>query len=390
MTFTAIPNQQKLHPKKEIWRKRFLSQPHQLFFTSSIVFAFTAMILTMISLIGKIPLDFSIVHSFGLIYGVFTNAFLGFLITVIPKYTTSTPIASKTYFPIWIAYQIAILIGLFESILMGKILIAGILFYICKVLYDNIKEGYNSSKQESYILTGLLGLSAILLCFEAVSGLDLSVLIFYAYLINLVFVVAQKMIPSFYSVFTQEPKWEKPNYFIYIALILFFLIGVSTQFELNLLNKTITLISLAFFSYFLFNLNIYKRTPPIISILIVGFIWLEIGIIALFIESFFEIKALRLSLHIFALGFVLNLLIGFGSRVIMGHAAPPQKITADRFIVALFILTQAIIVARLFSSLLFLNNLPLFTGLLHLSIFLWTMLFLGWTIRFWKTILRVK
>ena len=297
---------------------------------------------------------------------------------------------SKTYFPIWIAYQIALLIGLFGSIVAGKALVTVTLIYVCKVLYSNIKQGYSPSKEESYTLTALLGLSAVLLSLEVISGLDLSILIFYGYLMNMIFVVAQKMIPSFYSVFTQEQKWEKPKYFNYIALVLFYLIGVSAQFEFNILNKIITLISLAFFSYFIFNLNVYKNTPPIISILVVSFIWLEIGMIALFLESVFDIQALKLSLHIFALGFVLNLLIGFGSRVIMGHAVPAQKITADRFVISLFILTQVIIITRITSSLLFLNNSSLFTGLLHLSIFLWIVLFLGWTFRFWKTILRVN
>jgi len=391
MTFTTQPqNAPHIEPKKVPCIERFISQPHQLFFTSSIAFALITMILTMISLIGKVPLDFSVVHGFGLIYGVFTNAFLGFLITVIPRYTTSFEIESKTYLPIWIAYQLALLLGLFGSIFFGKLALAVVLFYTCKVFYYNIKEGYYTSKEESYILTALLLLSAILLSFEIVSGLDLSVLIFYGYLMNLVYIVAQKMIPSFYSVFTREAKWEKPKYFNYFAMVLMVFLGITIQFELLFFNKIIALIALGLFSYFIFNLNIYKKTPPIIFILTLGLIWFEVGIITLFIESIFEIQALKLSLHIFALGFVLNLLIGSGSRVIMGHATPPQKITADKFLISLFVLTQFIVVTRIVSSLLFFNGSELFTGLLHLSIFLWIVLFCGWVLKFGMIIIRLK
>jgi len=391
MTFTTQqPNEPRIEPKREPWIKRFISQPHQLFFTSSIIFALITMILTMISLIGKVPLDFSVVHGFGLIYGVFTNAFLGFLITVIPRYTTSFEIESKTYLPIWIAYQLALLLSLFGSVFFGKIAVTMVLFYICKVFYSNIKKGYYTSKEESYILTTLVLLSAIFLSCEVISGLDLSILIFYGYLINLVYIVAQKMIPSFYSVFTREQKWEKPKYFNYFAITLMILLGITIQFELLFLNKIIALIALGLFSYFIFNLNIYKKTPPIIFILTLGLIWFEVGIITLFIESIFEIQALKLSLHIFALGFVLNLLIGFGSRVIMGHATPPQKITADKFLISLFVLTQFIVVTRIVSSLLFFNGSELFTGLLHLSIFLWIVLFCGWVIKFGMIIIRLK
>jgi len=391
MTFTTQqPNEPRIEPKREPWIKRFISQSHQLFFTSSIIFALITMILTMISLIGKVPLDFSVVHGFGLIYGVFTNAFLGFLITVIPRYTTSFEIESKTYLPIWIAYQLALLLSLFGSVFFGKIAVAMVLFYICKVFYSNIKKGYYTSKEESYILTTLVLLSAIFLSCEVISGLDLSILIFYGYLINLVYIVAQKMIPSFYSVFTREQKWEKPKYFNYFAITLMILLGITIQFELLFLNKIIALIALGLFSYFIFNLNIYKKTPPIIFILTLGLIWFEVGIITLFIESIFEIQALKLSLHIFALGFVLNLLIGFGSRVIMGHATPPQKITADKFLISLFVLTQFIVVTRIVSSLLFFNGSELFTGLLHLSIFLWIVLFCGWVLKFGMIIIRLK
>ena len=90
-----------------------------------------------------------------------------------------------------------------------------------------------------------------------------------------------------------------------------------------------------------------------------------------------------------ALGFVLNLLIGFGSRVILGHSVPPQKITADKLTIILFGLVQIIVMTRIVSSLLFMGNSPLFNGLLHLSSTLWIALFILWGLRYGKALLRL-
>jgi uncharacterized protein involved in response to NO len=145
-----------------------------------------------------------------------------------------------------------------------------------------------------------------------------------------------------------------------------------------------------YFGYIVINFNIYKKTPPILSILVLAFIWLEIGFVSLFIESIFEITSLKLSLHIFAIGFVTNLLIGFGSRVVMGHAVPTQKIFADKITVFLFVFTQIIVLTRVLSSIFFLNDLNIFMDLLYVSAALWIILFILWTLRYGKTLLRLN
>jgi len=376
-------------PPKEPWKVRFISQPHQLFFTSALLFALITMGSTLLFLLGIGTFDFEIIHGFGLLFGVFTNAFMGFLITVIPRYTTSYEIEPKVYFPIWVLYQIAILFGLFIDPIVGKIAVVTVTFYMCKVLYFNIMDGYFTTKKESFILTGILLFGAVLLLIEILLGKSTPYLLFWSYLLPLVFVVAQKMIPAFYSSNTGETPWQKPKYILEISLALFLSLGVVIEFEFIMAQKIVALFALSFFSYFIFNLNIYKKTPPIVAILVVAFVWFWIAIVALFLESVFEIQALKLSLHIMALGFVLNLLIGFGSRVILGHSVPPQKITADKLTIILFGLVQLIVMTRVVSSLLFMGNSPLFNGLLHLSSTLWIALFILWGLRYGKALLRV-
>jgi uncharacterized protein involved in response to NO len=389
MTFSTSYDFIPLTPQKPpSWSTKFTSQPHQLFFVSAVFFAIAIMLATFISFIKEVSFDFYLIHSFGLTFGVFTNAFLGFLITVIPKYTSSTVIDKKRYFIPWVVLQLGIIIPLFGFEEIGKLVVIGVLVYFNTIFYQTIKKGRAIDKKDSIFLNIVLSFGVIFLFCEVIFHINLSLLIFFGYLLTLVFTVAQRMIPAFYSSNLQILPWEKPRFLVEISMILFLALGIVIQFEFAMLFKIVSLLSMVFFGYIIFNLNIYKKAPAILSILMIAFIWLELGFIILFLESILETPTLKLALHIFAIGFVGNLLIGFGSRVIMGHAVPAQKIVADKLTQYLFILIQIIVITRITASLLFLNNSPIFMGFLHFSAWLWIILFLVWTFRYGKTLLR--
>lgn len=382
MYFTTQP------PIHKPWIQRFIDQPHQLFFVSTIFFAFYTMIGTFLSLIGK-EVDFGILHTFGLLFAVFTNAFLGFLITVIPKYTASQIIEKPTYLFIWGLYQIAIFLVLFGFVFIGKVLLIAVLLYVVTIFFKTIKKGTSYDKQESYLLTFLLFATVFMLLAEIITQKDFSILIFYGYLLNIVFLVALKMIPNFYSIYTKRTKWQKPKYILELSILLLFCMGLTSQFELLLFGKFVALFALVFSGYIIFKLDIYTKTPPIISILVASFLWFYLGVVIYFLEVFFELYTMKLSLHIFALGFILNLLIGFGSRVTMGHAIPAQQIIADKFTIGLFILLQVVILSRVLASVFYFLQTSFFMGFFHLSSTLWILLFLGWSLRYGKTLLRI-
>ena len=386
MTFQTHPNN--FTPIQQSWFDKFSSQPHQLYFTSTVFFAIVIMLLTIFSLQETVQVSFITIHSFGLIYGVFTNAFLGFLITVIPKYTNSVIIKKKYYLLPWIILQIAITLTLIGYETIGKLIVSLTIFYFNYIFYTTINAGKSTTKKGTIYLNIILCIGALLLLSEIILHQTLNLVIFFGYLVSLVFTVAQRMVPVFYSNFMQTPPWEKPKYLVEVSTLLFLVIGL--QFELNILLKICSFISMLYFGYIAINLNIYQKTPPILSILVISFIWLEIGFISLFVESFFEIQSLKLSLHIFALGFVTNLLIGFGSRVVMGHAIPTQKIFADKLTIFLFILTQFVIVSRILTSALFIIHVDFFMDFLYISSTLWIVLFVLWSVRYGKTLLRLN
>ena len=388
MQFSIDPNNLNTFQQKQSWWERFISQPHQIFFSSSIFFALIIMVLTLFVLMGFIASDFSTIHGFGLNYAVFTNAFLGFLITVIPKYNGTLPITSKQYVIPWGIFQISSILVLF-GIHSAKFLVAAVMLYFGNIFFNIIKNGKVPNKQDSIFINSIFILGAILLLINTFSTKDLSILTFFGYLLCLVFLVAQRMIPSFYSGYTGIIPWEKPKSIHLVSSVLFISIGFTLQFEYVQLLKITSLLAMLYFGYIVFNLNIYKKVPPILSILTLSFIWLDIGFATLLIESIFESVSLLLSLHIFALGFVLNLLIGFGSRVTMGHAVPQQTIEADKITIFLFIFTQVLVVSRIIASFTFIMNHELYIHFLYLSSVLWIILFALWSARYGKTLFRI-
>ncbi|WP_321469914.1 NnrS family protein [Halarcobacter sp.] len=375
---------------KQTWWERFTSQPHQLFFTSAIFFAIFIMVLTLFSLLGKINLDFALIHGFGLNYGLFTNAFLGFLITVMPKYNSSIVIKRDKYLQAWIIYQVGIFCSLFLSIVIGKILVSLVMFYFVKLFHNSIKEGKALVKTDSKYINLILFIGASLLFIEAITFYNLSTLIFFAYLLSMVFIIALRMIPAFYFAYTKITPWQRPEYIRPISFILLSITGISMQFQFDFILKIISFTSLLFFGFVIYKLNLFKKTPPLISVLVVGLIWFEIAYISLFIESIVTAYSFKLSFHIFAIGFVTTLLIGFGSRVVMGHAVPPQAMVADKITLSLFFLTQIVLISRVIVSISFIAHLDIFTIFLHLSSTLWIVMFIIWTIRYGKTLIRIK
>jgi uncharacterized protein involved in response to NO len=85
---------------------------------------------------------------------------------------------------------------------------------------------------------------------------------------------------------------------------------------------------------------------PILFILQVGIIWFIVGFLIGALEPLFGYSYL-LQFHIFAVGFLGVMLIGFGSRVTLGHS--DQAIVADSITVAIFVLFNVVVLLRLYA-----------------------------------------
>ena len=163
--------------------------------------------------------------------------------------------------------------------------------------------------------------------------------------------------------------------------ILFWTIGIC--FATNTNPALFAIILLIATTYLLAKSPIYKKSPPILMILTIGFSWLPIGIFVLILESLLGFEALKLSTHILTVGFGLTLLIGFGTRVILGHSG--QKIETDKLANIIFIATQFVVIFRIFVSLstFFVSN---FTPLIHINLTLLGLIFVVWGAKYAKVL----
>ena len=95
------------------------------------------------------------------------------------------------------------------------------------------------------------------------------------------------------------------------------------------------------------------QMPPIVWVLHLGLFWIPIaflisiieGIMAFTNPEFFFEKAV---IHTLAVGYFVTVLIGFGTRVILGHSG--RKIQTNNFVVTIFIAIQILAFLRIFTS----------------------------------------
>ncbi len=92
-------------------------------------------------------------------------------------------------------------------------------------------------------------------------------------------------------------------------------------------------------------------------------------------------------MHLITIGFMTTMLIGFGTRVILGHSG--QAPHADQIAVMLFWLTEVVALVRFLYSLGMGLGLNL-SWLFDLSATLWIILFIGWGTKFGPTLFRGK
>ena len=116
-------------------------------------------------------------------------------------------------------------------------------------------------------------------------------------------------------------------------------------------------------------------------VLYLGLYWIPFALVISIIESFMAFYAPfiyfeKAVIHTLALGYFITLLVGFGTRVILGHSGTTPH--ANKFAISIFIALQFIVLLRIFSSIsmnfaldyIFFINLT--ATLLVLVLFIWS------------------
>ena len=354
------------------WYKKISSQPHQPFFTNGILFFALFMILFFLSYSKIIDLNSSLLtyHAYSLIFVVFIQFFLGFLFVVFPKFLMQGEIAVKDYMNQFFLYFIGS-VGVFLSIIFAPkfVIIFQILLLFVQILSFNLlysihKRSIMQDKNDTkwVLISFVAGLVAHLLFIISELDFTYSYLVskiainagFYLFLFMIIFTISQRMIPFFTRVMAPEYIINKSPKLLDVLCLLLILKVFLLSFE----NPKLNLIAdIPLFMLITKELISWKlpvgQMPPIVWVLHLGLFWIPVaflisiieGIMAFSSPEFFFEKAV---IHTLAVGYFVTVLIGFGTRVILGHSG--RKIQTNNFVVTIFIAIQILAFLRIFTS----------------------------------------
>ena len=369
----------------------FFSQVHQPFFLSGVFFAVVVMLMFMLSYKGILPLqvDSTSFHSYSLIYVVFTQFFTGFIFTTYPRFCQSEVIEKSYYLRTWILHQLGSAIFLIGAVLSIELLYVGMaillvansaIVYKLGTIYAKAPDAMRHDPK--WILVGFaMGLLAHFLYLLVFAHIDNSAVAIAVnlYLVFVTFAVGQRMVPFFSHSFA-----DKNERFAPIVFAGFVLKAVTANFELSFVE---IIVDVALGLYIALEVRRWalpwKGSPVILQILHVSIYWLIasllIGGFIRLIETVTEMNFMQMDVHMLVLGFVTTMLIGFGTRVTLGHSGQPPH--ADATTLKVFYLLQIVVVGRILFSLVMGVNAGMFWTF-DLSITLWLLLFIFWGVRF--------
>lgn len=385
----------------------FLSQPHQPFFVFGLVWAIVSMVLFSLSHKGVISLCISEneFHLYSLAFIVFSQFFHGFLFTTFPRFCTAMTIPKEVYIRIVWLYQIGSVLFFTGSLLSEWLVLfamAAVLFAHAMAiftLYWVYKIGQSPLKQDPFWVLVAHGVAItahlVWMIFYGISLIwdfhawfsFITPIIVNFFLVFLTFAVAQRMIPFF-----SHSQVAKSKYFVEIV---FTLLIVKTLFSIFSFAIGEAVVSILLSLYLFRELLRWKlhpfHSPAILWILHLALFWLPtgllIGSLTQIAEMIYGITLLFAEIHLLVLGFLTTVLIGFGTRVTLGHSGQPPH--TDRMTVALFWLTQILVLAR------FALSVDTAFGATHgwlfdAAAFGWIFLFVVWGGRYGKTLIYGK
>jgi len=375
------------------------SQPHQPFFLLGVFNAMVVMILFLLAYRGIVATDALRLHGYGMIFTVFTNFFYGFTFTTFPRFSARPPIDARRYLRIWFLNLMAAL-SLYASILFPEAFYGAAIFMAFSFAYTlriflEIYAAAPEPKSDQYWIIVALGMGALanlLYLLSAVPCGSCSPGIFgswavgagvWLYLLFLPIIVGFRMVPFFSRVtgYAQSPGFHPLVFSLFLGHVVLNAFYPKGLFAVDLLLA-------AFLGREIFRARLpFPNPDPLLWSLHLALFWLPLGFfvgaLAEFAEAWFGVPSFRLTLHLLVLGFLTTILIAFGTRVTLGHGG--AVLIADRWGVAIFWMTQVVVLGRLILSLAAENGVifPWF----DLSVSLWILLYLLWVMKYGKILI---
>lgn len=354
------------------WYKKFSSQPHQPFFSSGILFFLLFMFLLFLQYANLATLKTPLLtyHAYSMIFVIFIQFFLGFLYVVFPRFLIQAEITPSVYMKHFHLYFFGSL-GFFISVMFFPalnivfevlILVAQIVSF--KLLYTIHKNSIVQVKTDTKwiliaFLTGMVShFYFIISNFDFTISYTLSKVAinsgFYLFLFMIIFTVSQRMIPFFTTAKVPNYIINKSKNLLPIVFSLLILKVFLLSFENPKLNILADLPLLIIMTKELIRWKLpFFKVPAIMWILYLALYWIVIGFGLSIIESLSAIANSSIVfekavIHTFALGYFFTALIGFGTRVILGHSGSTPH--ASNFAIAVFIYVQFLTLLRILSA----------------------------------------
>jgi uncharacterized protein involved in response to NO len=394
-----------------IWYNKFISQPHQPFFTNGILFLLLFILALFLNYSNVVTLvvPLSVFHAYALIFVVFIQFFLGFLFVVFPKFLLQADVNKNVYTKQAIFYFSGSLL-FFISIFTSEILtIFSAFLLFCtqlisfKTLYAIHKKSTMKNKKDTLwvLISFAFGLGSNLIFLFSFIQSEYAVLLrqfsinsgFYLFIFMLIFSIAQRMVPFFTSAKIEGYKIDKSKYllelvFVFLVLKVIILTFLPTSYNLI---ADIPLFIIFAKELIRWKLSI-KKVSAIMWILFVSLYWIPLGFLASSVESLISIFDSSIVfeksiIHIFALGYFCTILLGFGTRVVLGHSGSVP--TANNFTVILYIAFQLVVVLRVFSA--YSINFGLdYLSLINLTAICFLTIFILWSSKYILILLKGK
>jgi len=377
----------------------FFSQVHQPFFLSGVLFAIVTMLMFMLGYKGilELQIDAAAFHSYSLIYVVFTQFFTGFIFTTFPRFCQSEVIEKPYYLRTWAIHQLGAVLFLLGAVISLPLLYVGvgILLLANVAIVWKLREIYTKAPEAmrhdpKWILVGfVMGLLGHFMYLLVLAGIDNSAIAISLnlYLVFVTFAVGQRMVPFFSHSFAEKNEKFVPTVFAGLVLKV---LAVNFGLVYGEVFLDIALGLLILMEVRRWKLP-WKGSPAILQILHLSLYWLIasllLGGFIRLVEGLSELNFMQMDVHMLALGFVTTMLIGFGTRVTLGHSGQPPH--ADATTMKVFYLLQAVVVGRILFSFVMGLGADMF-WMFDLSITLWLILFIFWGVRFGPVLFNGK
>ena len=385
---------------KELRESYFFSQPHQPFFLIAFINAFVSMGVFALGYGGilSMRIDPIFFHIYALLFLLFTPAFAGFLLTTFPRFNATEPFGKENYAPVFTLYYVGSVLYLLGSIVapllsfLGLIASFGAHVLFFRLLLQSFKASLMPDMHDTFwiLISVGTGLVAHLLFLGAffyepllTAAKETGV---WGYLFMVAFGVGQRMIPFFSHVnATRDDTLLKRLFALVIAHICLEIIyrglgAFPDAVAAWLLWRRIRTWQLPF-----------PNPNPLLWVLHIALFWTPVAFLFSAMEKltllFGGPSLMALGTHAMVLGFLFTVLVGFGTRVTIGHSGNVMR--AGIWETVLFNLTQAVVVARLLLSVgagFGWNIVSLF----HLSVTLWLVTLALWAWRFFPVLIYGK